>query len=98
MVWALQLITHDVLSADVAPGVHATALSQTLLQFAALPLPPLLPPQPWMLPTAKANKPTTPTMNAVSFVDMLESLLKVDGPSSTVSRISGFRAVELPGR
>jgi hypothetical protein len=31
------------------------------------------------VPIATANKPTTPTMNAVSFVDMLESLLKVDG-------------------
>jgi hypothetical protein len=43
MVWALQLITHAVLS---VVAMHATALLQILLQFAAMPLPLPLPLQP----------------------------------------------------
>jgi hypothetical protein len=68
----LQAVSHDIVSAVPASGVHIVFFSQIFLQRSALLLP-LLPPQPCIVPTANANNPTTPTKNPVSRIDILET-------------------------
>jgi hypothetical protein len=59
-----------------ASPAHDTALSQPCMHSDLKSPPPLLPPQPCIELTANMNNPATPTTNVVSFLDMLETLLR----------------------